>query len=94
MKGLYEKYKIKKACSSCYGTGFAPNTYFFACLDCNGNGYLPVPSDQKFFVLNLTTDPVARLAALTYAQHTDDEKLAADLLLLLNRIENRGIENV
>jgi len=87
MRGLYEKYKVFERCKSCLGTGICRVTHFGTCLDCK-DGWTPVPSDQKLFVLNLTKDEVAREAVKLYATLTDNTELAWDINNLLRKIEN------
>ncbi len=103
--GLRNKYVIRKRCADCDGTGRGPcgcrsvgeclHVTRPPCKTCGGSGSVPVDPEAVYFVLRLDADPIARMAAETYAWWANqvNQTLAQDLRRLVADTEERFWQN-
>ncbi len=99
--GLRDKYTIRQRCPDCAGTGQGPcgcrsvgecqHLTLPPCKTCAGAGSVPVDPQAVYFVMRLDADPIARMAALTYAWWADqvNPELARDLRAKIDETEAR-----
>lgn len=98
--GWKDKYVIFKRCPACGGggqptrcgcrsVGECMHGLMASCEVCKGTGLIPVDPEAVYFVLRLDADPIARMAARTYAWWANqvNQKLAEDLRAKIDQCE-------